>query len=294
MFATCCFLRAGNGYSEGMSDVVHDDTTDRDFHIGGNEAGLSPEEQLAQLSWYINEHYPRPTEDADIDRWVAMLPDRLTHASMLVLGSALDHSMPGVAFTGNVSVLALPELRAARFTPSNPTGRWAVSLHGGAFRRGAGIALDNAWRPEVAAAAELSGTTIVDVDYPLLPASTAEMMGAIEAAIHYTRAQGATHVTAWGASAGAALAVLASPLVDALLLTHPQFDAAAINATLPTPDNWPRTLIQVGLQDTTVQRWEAAERVAEVREYVAEHLISTPEVARQRVRDVAEFLRTAE
>lgn len=94
--------------------------------------------------------------------------------------------------------------------------------------------------------------------------------------------------------AGAALAVLASPLVDALLLTHPQFDAAAINATLPTPDNWPRTLIQVGLQDTTVQRWEAAEHVAEVREYVAEHLISTPEVARQRVRDVAEFLRTAE
>lgn len=279
-----------------MSEVVHDDSTGRDFHIGGNEAGLSPQEQLAQLSWYISEHYPLPDADDDreMDRWVARLPDRLTHAAMLVLGSALDHSMPGVSMLGGVSVRALPELRAARFTPSRPTGRFAVSLHGGAFRRGAGIALDNAWRPEVAAAAELSGTTIVDVDYPLLPAPTSEMLGAIEAAVAYARAEGATHVTAWGASAGAALAVLVSPLVDALLLTRPQFDASAIDATLPAPENWPTTCIQVGLQDTTVQRWDAAERIADVREYVAEHLVCTPEVARQRIRDAADFLRNAQ
>ncbi|MDO4685701.1 MAG: alpha/beta hydrolase [Corynebacterium sp.] len=274
-----------------MNDVVHDDSTGRDFHIGGNEAGLSPEEQFEQLSWYIHEHYPRPEADADIDRWVGMLPDRITHASMLMLGSAVDHAMPGVAYLGDVHMSPLENLPAVQFSPSAPSGRWAISLHGGAFRRGSGIALDNAWRPEVAAAAELSGTTIIDVDYPLLPASVDDMLTPIHEAISYARSAGATHITAWGASAGAALAVLSHPLVDALLLTRPQFDTSALGLALPAPELWPSTCIQVGLRDTTVKRWQAAEDVSIVKEYLAEHLISTPEVARQRIRDAADFLK---
>ena len=45
------------------------------------------------------------------------------------------------------------------FRPSAPNGRWAVSLWDGPAN-----AKEMLWRPDVAAAAELSGTTILDVD----------------------------------------------------------------------------------------------------------------------------------
>jgi len=132
-----------------MNDVVHDDSTGRDFHVGGQDRNLSEAEQLEQLSWYINEHHPMPTASADKDAWLARLPDRLTHAAMLMLGAAVDHTMPGVAFTQGVEVQELPELAAVMFIPQQPNDRqrWAVSLSPGL----SAFALDNAWRPEVAA-----------------------------------------------------------------------------------------------------------------------------------------------
>ena len=147
-----------------MNDVVHDDSTGRDFHVGGQDRNLSEAEQLEQLSWYIHEHHPMPTAPADKDAWLARLPDRLTHAAMLMLGAAVDHAMPGVAFTQGVEVQELPEFAAVMFIPQQPDDRqrWAVSLSPGL----SAFALDNAWRPEVAAAANLSGTTIIDVSDP--------------------------------------------------------------------------------------------------------------------------------
>jgi len=100
-----------------MNDVVHDDSTGRDFHVGGQDRNLSEAEQLEQLSWYIHEHHPMPTASADKDAWLARLPDRLTHAAMLMLGAAVDHTMPGVAFTQGVEVQELPELAAVMFIP---------------------------------------------------------------------------------------------------------------------------------------------------------------------------------
>jgi len=213
------------------------------------------------------------------DAWLARLPDRLTHAAMLMLGAAVDHTMPGVAFTQGVEVQELPELAAVMFIPQQPNDRqrWAVSLSPGL----SAFALDNAWRPEAAAAANLSGTTIIDVSDPSKAAS----------AIEYARAQGAQHVTAWGTAESAADACSLAPLIDALLLTRPVYapDAFIASAT----ESWPATMIQHGIRDDVATRWEDAEKRATVREYMAEHHVLTPAVARQRIQDAAEFLRSA-
>ena len=133
----------------------------------------------------------------EADQYCALLPDRITHAAMMVLGTAVDHALPGTAYTEGISVEESEV--GAIFQPTKPTGRWAVSLHSGGWWRGDGQALEMQWRPEVAAAAQLSGTTIIDVDYPLAPEHTvAEMVTAVQQAIDYARAQGASSVTTWG------------------------------------------------------------------------------------------------
>lgn len=58
---------------------------------------------------------------------------------------------------------------------------------------------------------------------------------------------------------------------------------------MPAPENWPPTLVQVALQDEIATRPETGDH--EVREYVSRHRVSTPEVARQKIADVADFLR---
>ena len=147
-----------------------------DFQVGGVERSLPPEEQLAQIVSYMENSYPVPNgadadENADAeaaDRYLAALPDRLTHAAMLMLGSGLDHTMPGVAYGMDVEVHDLPELGARVFTPSSGAGdRWAVALNPGFGPR----ATEHHWRPLVAALAELSGTAIVDAPGDALAAA---------------------------------------------------------------------------------------------------------------------------
>ena len=59
------------------------------------------------------------------------------------------------------------------------------------------------------------------------------------------------------------------------------------------PTTLPPTFIQVASNDTIAGRYEWAEALAaKVTEYVSEHRVSTPKVARQRVMDVAEFLKS--
>lgn len=281
----------------------------REFRVGGVERKLSPEEQLDQLASYIYAHYEQPAKNppwsddpsdpAAVDMYDALLPDRITHASMLMLGSGLDHSMPGVAYGTDVTVTEHPELRAQQITPSKPSGVWAVSCHPGGWWKGSGPALSHAWRPEVAAVAELSGITFLDLDYPLVPEhSVAEVIASVRKAAQWAREQGATKVAAWGYSSGGALALLSAAEFDALALTFPHLDLSMLPADVRGEVDFPRSdlplmLVQVALRDAVADRYTWAESQATVREYLSEHRLSTPEVARQRVRDVAEYLREA-
>lgn len=282
-----------------------------EFRVGGHEQELAPEEQLEQLASYIDAHYELPdfrppwaggAGDPDpADSYIARLPDRTTHAAMLMLGSAVDHSMPGVAYTRDVEVTDVPELGAQMFTPPDPTGAWAVSLHSGGWWRGSGDALEFSWRPEVAAAAALSGTIILDLDHPLAPEHDLDdMLASVRQAVGYAQHHNASRIVGWSYSSGAALATLAAAQFDALVLTFPDLDSVAKlpdqirgSHVVPAPAEWPRTLVQLALQDEIAAHPEglADAPAVTVREYVARHRLSTPEVARTRIRDIAEFLK---
>ncbi|MDO5512638.1 alpha/beta hydrolase [Corynebacterium sp.] len=278
-----------------------------DFQVGGVDREMPAEEQLEQLYSYIDAHYELPDftppwkgGDGDpdpADNYIARLSDRITHASMLMLGSGLDHSMPGVVWAEGIEVAEVPEVGGRLFTPSEPTGAWAISFHSGGWWRGSGNALEISWRPEVAAAAQRSGTVILDLDYPLAPQSTvAEMNALVRRAVGYAKHHNACSITGWGYSSGAALAAMNASLFDALVLTFPDLGSVAglpedirAGQSVPAPQDWPTTLVQIALQDEIASRPETGDH--EVREYVARHRVSTPEVARQKIADVAEFLR---
>ena len=126
---------------------------DPNFNVGGVKREMPPELQLEQLASYIHATYE------DGPAYLALLPDRITHAAMLMLGTAVDHALPATKWAGGVTTE--PHELGVVFRPSAPTGAWAVSVWDGPAN-----AKDMLWRPDVAAAAELSGTTIVDVDNP--------------------------------------------------------------------------------------------------------------------------------
>ena len=103
----------------------------------------------------------------------------------------------------------------------------------------------------------------------------------------------------WGYSSGGALAALVP--ADALLLTFPDFGALEklpeeIRGDYSLDEEalaaqYSRILVQTALQD------EIAARVnipgAQTAEYVSMHRISTPTVARQRIKETADFLTSA-
>ncbi|AGF71255.1 alpha/beta hydrolase [Corynebacterium halotolerans] len=297
--------------SEKTPEQLQEERHRAEFQVGGRDRELPPEEQLEQLYSYIDAHYELPdftppwkggAGDPDpADNYIARLPDRITHAAMLMLGSGLDHSMPGVVFADGVETSEVPEVGGRLFTPSEPTGAWAVSFHSGGWWRGSGSALEMQWRPEVAAVAQLSGTIILDLDYPLAPTSTLpEMNAVVRQAFGIARHHNATSITGWGYSSGAALAAMNAKLFDALVLTYPDLGSVAglpdeirDGAAVPAASEWPRTLAQIALQDEIAARPDGLADAAQVTvaEYVSRHRVSTPEVARQRVRDVAAFLR---
>lgn len=294
-----------------MSENTPQDQSREEFRVGGHEGELSPGQQLEQIASYLDAHHELPdftppwaggAGDPDpADSYVARLPDRITHAAMLMLGSAVDHSMPGVAYTGEVDFTEVPEIGARKFIPSNPSGAWAISFHSGGWWRGSGDALEFSWRPEVAAVAELSGTIILDLDHPLAPDHDIDaMLAAVAKAVGFARHHNASRLSGWGYSSGAALATLAATHFDSLVLTFPDLDSLAKlppelrgGHVIPAVPEWPRTLVQIATEDeiaTPPAGLDSAEQVT-VTEYVARHRISTPTVARQRVRDLADFLR---
>lgn len=296
-----------------------------DFVVGGQDRQLTEEQQLEALQWYLGEHYPAPdftapwalpgqegqkendtqvaARRAEGDRWAAHLPDRLTHAAMMQLGAAVDHSLPGTAWTTAVTLepVELPGGAATRISPATITAPvWTISLHGGGFWRGGGMAREMNWLPEMAAVAQLSGTEVLDLDYPLYPEATLlDAVRVVRAAVVYAREHGAEQVVLLGASAGAVLAQACAPHADALLLQRPSQGLTRLPAAfragveLPEPRLWPTTLIQEGTRDSRVppvpDEWERLPQVT-VRRYVADHQIITPAVARRRAQDAARFI----
>lgn len=277
-----------------MSDEQTPQNPETTWEIGGQDRQLTEDEQLDQLYSYMEVHYPLPDfrppwkggGSPDADRYCALLPDRIVQASMMVLGTAVDHALPGTAFTGGITVSENEHGQV--FTPSQPNGRYAVSLHSGGWWRGDGAALEMQWRPEVAAAAQLSGTTIVDIDYPLAPEHTvADMVAAVQAAVDALPGP----VTVWGYSSGAALAALVK--ADSYILTYPDFGALGglpedLRAGYELPEALPTCLIQTATRDEIAARVELPG--AQAADYVSTHRISTPAVARKRIKDTAEFL----
>ncbi|RNE48207.1 alpha/beta hydrolase fold domain-containing protein [Corynebacterium alimapuense] len=283
-----------------------------DFQVGGIDREMSPEQQLEQLYSYLEAHYDLPDftppwkggagDPAPADNYIARLPDRITHTAMLMLGAGLDHSMPGVVWAEGVEVSDVPEVGGQLFVPSEPSGRWAISLHSGGWWRGSDTALEIAWRPEVAAAAQRSGTTILDLDHPLAPEHTVpEISTAVAKAVGYAQHHNASSITGWGYSSGAALAALNASLFDALVLTFPDLgsvaglpDSIRGNSEVPPVSTWPRSLVQIALQDEIAARPVGIDQAPQVTvsEYVSRHRVATPEVSRTKIADVAEFLAT--
>lgn len=250
-----------------------------DFQVGGVERSLPPAEQLAQLVSFMESSYPLPGStragigadstgaDTDaVDRYLAALPDRLTHAAMLMLGSGLDHTMPGVAYGMDVDARDLPDLGARVFVPAGsaqPAGRWAVALHPGFGPR----AVEHYWRPLVAAVAQLSGTTIVDLN----DTCGSGARGTLNEAFEYIAAQNPSdaRVTVWAAGGGAALLAEQHP-ADSVVLTFP------VSGPPAGPGGKP-------VQVRTTGDYAVAQ--------AGPGIIATPEEYRRIVRDIADDLR---
>lgn len=225
------------------------DPTDHGFTPVTTEEG-----RLRQLVEYLEEHVPAYTATIDIpwegspeevaaarsranDR-AARLPDHIVHASMLVLGAGVDHTLPFVAYGGASVSFADGVVAGAGhgipvrvFVPTEPTGAVVVAAHGGAWWMGDGTSRDGAFGPDCAALAQRSGAVVVDVDFRLAPEhpmpAAAEDLAAV---VRWVAAQAAapagerdvvladapidaSKVVLWGRSSGGHACVIAAKLL---------------------------------------------------------------------------------
>ncbi|CCI84032.1 alpha/beta hydrolase fold domain-containing protein [Corynebacterium otitidis] len=288
------------------------------FRVGGVARRLSKEEELAQLGSYIDAHHPAPSEptpwvdgagDSEIarrrderDRWAGHLPDRLTHAAMLQLGSGRDHAMPGVAYGRDVAAEDIPGIGTLLTPPPDaPSSRSrgaAVALGPGGLWAGRAQDREHNWLPELAALAARSGVAILDVAYPRAPEhSLADMSEAVREGLARARELAGGKPTLVGFSAGAALAALHAEEAGALLLINPDLEALARlpeelrgDAALPEVSRWPETLVQLATEDEVADHPTGLPEGATVQRFVARHRIATPAEARRRARAGAAFL----
>lgn len=219
------------------------------------------EGKLNQLIAYLEEHVSAygfmgvpvpwegtPAEVAEARREVnaraARMPDAIVHASMLVLGSAVNHTLPFVAYgMGNVDAVdqVIGGVPCTVMIPKNPTGAVVVGAHGGAWWMGDGDCRTNSFGPDAAALAARSGAIVIDVDYRLAPEykmpAAAEDIAAVAKAVFDGSADlklsgGGLKapLVLWGISSGghscvAAIDLIPADLPVALLLNAPAVDA---------------------------------------------------------------------
>ncbi|PRQ10380.1 hypothetical protein C1Y63_11825 [Corynebacterium sp. 13CS0277] len=265
-----------------MSEPVFDAATGRTFHVGGHEGTLSPEEELLQIDWYMGQHHPQPQDPHEYAGWVARLPDRLTHAAMMVLGAARDHSWPGTNLGAGLTISTTPV--AEVFTPDGQaaTGPRVLAL------RPEGLddtARAMAWQPPLAALAVQAGAEVWDLHDP------AALSGALAAA------QSPLVVLGAGSAARTILRAAAagelSPATCRIVLSRPDIpdtiDPATALAGFLEEEHPDRLLVLSGTHDVTVTAHPAL--AGHTTWLPATHHVCTPATARERVRLIAEFIR---
>ena len=242
-----------------------------DFQIGGHEREMPESERLEQLASFIEAHYDKPAgweaeaehtgsveQRAELESYLARLPDRITHAAMIMLGSAVDHSLPVTAYAGGIDTH--DDEFGRWYIPENPRGV-AVAVVGGWWYGGA--AREMAWEPEIAGLAGVSGRQILSVHFPLQPEATVEQARTfVRQAVESARGDG--EIVAWGKWAGADLLLDNAELVDSLAVTFSSSD--------PTSGSASATDARVLVQDLVAQRH-----------------VATPTVSREALQNIAEF-----
>lgn len=242
-----------------------------DFQIGGHEREMPESERLEQLASFIEAHYDKPAgweaeaeytsfveQRAELENYLARLPDRITHAAMIMLGSAVDHSLPVTAYAGGIDTR--DDEFGRWYIPENPRGV-AVAVVGGWWYGGA--AREMAWEPEIAGLAGVSGRQILSVHFPLQPEATVEQARTfVRQAVESARGDG--EIVAWGKWAGADLLLDNAELVDSLAVTFSSSD--------PTSGSASATDARVLVQDLVAQRH-----------------VATPTVSREALQNIAEF-----
>lgn len=243
--------------------------------------------KLRQLVDYLEEHVPAYSTTVSVpwegsadevaaaraaanDR-AARLPDHIVHASMLVLGAGVDHTLPFVAFGGanasfddGIVSGEAAEIPVRVFVPENPTGAVVVGAHGGAWWMGDGSARDGVFGPDCAALAQRSGAVVVDVDFRLapehpMPAAAEDLVAVVRWVAEQAAAPAgqrdrllcdvpidASKIVLWGRSSGAHACVIAarmladgagnageqSPPLASVALTAPSLDLRGRAATM--------------------------------------------------------------
>lgn len=264
---------------------------------------------------YKDKSCPVPAELVDeTERMWARVPDLLAHSSLLVLGAGLDHRMPHVAYTSQVRAepwtsqhAALPDgVVGTVLTPPDPAGAVAVSLHGGPGWFGDGASHDQFWLPLFAALAERSGVTIVDLTYPLpgygswdlTQQDVAEAVAQVKAEL----APKAFGLVVFGSGLVAAGQVVGTVTSSALGLDFKLDFLAALSpripegfavdiAGVPTAVSLARFDSRGTAGGVIKKYFEESGAEVQFYEYDSEHIIAAPAVWRQRVDDLADWLR---
>jgi acetyl esterase/lipase len=284
--------------SEGFTPVTTDEGKLRQL-IDYLEEHVSAYRDRAAVPWSAAPEEVAAARAAANDR-MARLPDAIVHASMLVLGAGVDHTLPFVAFDGagcDISDHDAGGVPVRVFVPQSPTGAVVVAAHGGAWWMGDGTARDGSFGPDCAALAQRSGAVVVDVDVRLAPEHPMPAAAEdIAAAVRWVRTGRSPQIAAdapvvlWGRSSGAHAAVIAAGLLDdagvdiaSVALTTPSLDLRgrsaemltaifghadatdpAVSPALGDVARLPRVHVQLGSKDETVAGGDVV--VAKLRE----------------------------
>ncbi|HIW96351.1 MAG TPA: hypothetical protein H9867_07715 [Candidatus Corynebacterium gallistercoris] len=309
------------------SDIVNLPGSGRDVQEGVEP--LNELEQLQQLNNYFEDHYPEIFRSLTVDegaeyrdkgeqvsadlvdateRMWARVPDLLSHTSLLVLGAGLDHSMPHVAQIGpgtSVQPWTGPELPEGVvgqvIRPSQPTGVLAVSLHGGPGWFGDGVSHDQFWVPLFAAIAEASGTTVVDLTYPLPGyGDWTPTQEAVAQAVEIIRSEESrqfgliTFGSGFIAAAGCLTAERTQP--DFVVALSPRITKELADQERMRVNGLP-VLLSAAEQDSRGTSLATAQDVLQdlgadltVQSWTAEHIIAPPSVWRERVAAAARWI----
>lgn len=309
------------------SDIVSLPSSSRDVQAGVEP--LTAQQQLEQLNNFFEDNYPEifnslVTDEGvtykeqscpvpadlvdDTERMWARVPDLLAHSSLLVLGAGLDHRMPHVAYTAQVRAEpwtaqhgALPDgVVGTVLTPPNPSGAVAVSLHGGSGWFGDGASHDQFWLPLFAALAERSGVTIVDLTYPLPGYGSWELSQQdVAEAIVQIKSELAPKVfglVVFGSGLVAAGQVVSTaPDLNFLAALSPRIpEGFAVDiAGVPTAISIARFDSRGTAGGVIKKYFEESGAEVQFYEYDSEHIIAAPAVWRQRIDDLAGWLRQA-